>query len=137
MASHPRTDPGRLERGPLAPERLSLSGPSLLPRHRSERRCFKCQTGHTCKACRLCLNTRPACLSVWCPYSVDPEAELRLIVWGQLTCREGRNKSKKRVAAWNVAESLKYTAESPRNIQYLSITTFLTVHVSFFCFFFL
>lgn len=35
------------------------------------------------------------CLSVWCPYSVDPEAELRLIVWGQLTCREGGNKSKK------------------------------------------
>lgn len=60
--SHPRTDPGRLERGPLAPKRLSLSGPSLLPRHRSERRCFKCQTGHTCKACRLCLNTRPVCL---------------------------------------------------------------------------
>ena len=36
-----------------------------------------------------------ACLSVCCPYSVDPEAELRLIVWGQLTCWEGGNKSKK------------------------------------------
>lgn len=98
--SHPRTDPGRLERGPVAPGRLSLSGPSLLPRHCSERRCFKCQTGHSCKACRLCLDTRLACLPVCLavcggPYSVDPEAAPRLIVEGQFTCsREEANKEK-------------------------------------------
>lgn len=43
----------------------------------------------------LALPEYKACLSIWCPYSVDPEAELRLIVWGQLTCWEGRNKFKK------------------------------------------
>lgn len=47
--SPPHADPGRLERGPPAPRRPSLSSPSLSPRHGSERRCFKCQTGHTCE----------------------------------------------------------------------------------------
>lgn len=47
------------------PNRTHLPGPSALPEYK-------------------------ACLSVWSPYSVDPEAELRFIVWGQLTCWEGR-----------------------------------------------
>lgn len=37
-----------------------------------------------------------ACLSVWYPYSVHPEAELSIIVWGQLTCREGGREKKSR-----------------------------------------
>lgn len=59
-----------------------------------------------------------ACLSVWCPYSVDPEAELRLIVQGQFTCREGGNKSKRvlLVGMLPSPHTLKCTAESPRNI---------------------
>lgn len=60
--SPPHADLGRLERGPPAPGRASLSSPSLLPRHRSERRCFKCQTGHTCEGLSA-LAEYKACLS--------------------------------------------------------------------------
>lgn len=94
----PHADPGRLERGPPAPGRASLSSPSLLPRHGSERRCFKCQTGHTCEGLSA-LAEYKACLWGVPPPSVEPEAEPKLIVCRQLTCRGGRNTSNRR-AAW-------------------------------------
>lgn len=89
--SPPHADPGRLERGPPAPGRASLSSPSLLPRHRSERRCFKCQTGHTCEGLSA-LAEYKACLCP--PLSVEPEAEPKPIVCRQLTCRGGRTHPK-------------------------------------------
>lgn len=67
-----------------------------------------------------------ACLSIWCPYSVDPEAEPRLTVWGQLTCCEEGNKSKKKkkrdemtvllVCMLLSLHTLKWSAESPKNM---------------------
>lgn len=54
----------------------------------------------------LALPEYMACLSV-APDSVDPGAELRLIVWGQLTYREGGNNSN-----WlKCAESLQNTSK--------------------------
>lgn len=100
--SPPHADPGRLERGPPAPRRPSLSGPSLCPRHGSERRCFKCQTGHTCEG--------PVGsgwiqgLAVGRPQSREPEAKLQLIVCRQLSYRGGGMASKKKGSWGECAE---------------------------------
>lgn len=80
------------------------------------------------------------CLSAWCPYSVAPEAELRLIVWGQLACWEGENKSERDevtvllVGMLQSPHMFKCSAESPRKVLVHScVFSCVCVFLSSFC----